>query len=508
MKLGSWYENLLLAIVVITFWFMTLTSVFAQDETVGGGGDGAGNGGFVVNIHDKVLNADRFFQPYPTLGTYTFSPEVKQMIETIRELLLRYGFRDDRINQFFTDSVLSRHNDYKWVDKLPHKCIDQFDSGDLENHQISCTKGQVTFIIRDKFLELDFIEAITHIIHERLHHWAPTEPHDVISPFMKGLIRLIEIYNDQTAGIQYYLSNEDLEILNEMRRRGGQLTFLDDPDCVIHRYGGGLKGCSLQTIRTASNIKGSPDNYKWSADNYWFAQIGNKKPENLNDASIHEAAFLSVGTVVSAYNLIINKDTALYGTVVFPGSVIQSKSKIKDSVLLNATVDSDSILDSAVIAGVPLPAGSLIRNSIINVSNWDGVKRQVEIEGPLTLTNSNIYASGNKLKLKAATVINSGIFSSDITIENSTIENSSIFKSCDGIVIYTTTGTHDDPPINFRAIYNSEQGSEPSQIKNPLIRIVNATISGYKLDEDEWDEPYDVVIQNGKVTGATQPETK
>lgn len=194
--------------------------------------DRVGNGGSVVVNGETYQLADLYFKPYEG-NSFTFDERLGAELSVFNSSLSKWG-----INSFdlFEKQITSELVQYYFVGTLPQDCNDPTDViGGTPSVQFACTKGYVTWINPKYFAPLPIEQKAAAIIHERLHAFAISQPHEVIAPFVRGSLLLREIARNPDR----HLSATELETLRGLNFSGRQLGIVDNSTKGIHPYGGG-----------------------------------------------------------------------------------------------------------------------------------------------------------------------------------------------------------------------------------------------------------------------------
>lgn len=205
--------------------------------------DRIGNGDSVVVDGVTYRLADLYFRPYSQDG-FTFDDQMRARLVLLKDNLERWSVP---IAPLFDEQIFSDLVKFYLVATLPSGCDDVMDIPGRPSAQFACTRGYVTWIVPRYFLPLSPEEKAAAIVHERLHAFSPSQPHEVIVPFVIGTISMQAAY--PALDSRPTLDADALVRLRALRFSARQLGFMrTDPmaDYDMHAFGGGFfKGGSV-----------------------------------------------------------------------------------------------------------------------------------------------------------------------------------------------------------------------------------------------------------------------
>jgi hypothetical protein len=413
--------------------------------------DRVGNGGSVVVNGVEYSLADLYFKPHGG-DSFTFDDRLRGRLKLLQEY---YGKWHIGTHAFFAGHIFSELVQYYFTATLPAGCDDPVDTTTGIGIQFACTKGFVTWIIPEYFIKLPLEQRVAAIIHERLHAFVPSQPHEVISPFVKGTVVFQTLYGEDGTA-KKWLQDEEVSILDQMRFAARQIGFdesvvVDTPDLYmeveereIHPYGGGF----------TSKSDASPDAYI-ALDSVALESIVSAGAE-VTDSFIYKAT-LGSGSVVSKStlfdclqveeNAIIEDSQLTMAKDCGEEHLVEKGAKIVHSTITSELWDtregrpatrpfrigSDALIQDTWLAAeeaVAIESGARIVDSKLFVSKLT-LGKDVKISSSTFTTSSDWCGqyncnNGSPIEILGGEIINSTIDASILGMERGTIRNSTI----------------------------------------------------------------------------------
>ena len=304
----------------------------------------SGGGGTIVVDGETYHLKDLYFEP-KEYGSLTFSKKLREHFNRLREDLIRNGGDPD---EFFKGQIFKDLVEFRLVAQIPNNPICEQERQHLAANEklFACTVGWITWIVPKYYQKLSLHEKMAAIVHERLHAYAPNQPHDIIMPFVKGVVTFLDLAARSREGEQIKVSDTQVDTLLEMRFRAVQLALSKQSTVElkkgkIHRYGGGY---------VAESAKVSSDAYVDVSSFIGSGTVG--RGVNLERTLIDSKAAPEINDRVSIRNSKI-LDTAKISNNVY----------ISDTTIIRPMYISDSVtIHNSLIRGAKHSTGGIRSN--------------------------------------------------------------------------------------------------------------------------------------------------
>lgn len=201
---------------------------------------GVGNGGGAVEGEGGQYDlADLHFKSRSE-GVFELGDDMRFTLEQLSQVLYKWHID---AGEFFDSQVLDDHVGFELVSELPDFCFSDFET--VREHgaeMVACTQGPMTWILPERYAKLPDDQKMGLIIHERLHAFSESLSHDVIFPFVKGVLTFYKLWQlDQEGDVALDDSQlSDLQGLRIASRLLGFARLSENGAPRIHRNGGGL----------------------------------------------------------------------------------------------------------------------------------------------------------------------------------------------------------------------------------------------------------------------------
>lgn len=380
-------KNLIFCLIVLSLGGISCSSGVGRSSNMtksGGGADIAGNGGDVVEIGgEKYALADLFFEPHP--GAYFhLSTTLLSRVKELDKALFLWGLdATEFIKEIFDPRVR-----IILTTTLPTDCSPaaHSTSSGLPAIPFACTRGWYTWIIPKYYFPLSFEEKVGAIMHERLHAFKPEQPHEVISPFIKGIIIFQNLREELRQQRCFDLTAKQVREFGEMRFAASQLDMIVEPG-QIDSHGGSL--ITAQVSRHPTSCLGLSrvgegvvlDEYAFvvssivmylhahhhsslvnsSFDTRWPL----KKCWEIGPYTVINESTISDSNMVNSEGSVIGEKVRIDRTKLGP-VVIAERSKIIDSVLLDVSFLKPASISNTEIYGTSFEDVANISNSFID----------------------------------------------------------------------------------------------------------------------------------------------
>jgi len=332
-----------------------------------------GNGshaGTQVFVAGRWQDATLFLESRVPGQPVQLSPELSTYLDSLFQLMESYGVATEALERSF----FGERAEFRFVGRKQIPCQSQeVEHLDGRGRLYGCTQGDITYLIRKRFdpranrknphrlRDLAF-----KLIHERLHSIRASTSHEAIGRFLRGLELMVDLAEEQNAGVRRMLLGSELSILQGFVAAGLNVG-LDAhysryrASLQVHRFGGGA-------IYYGNDAILAPQHPEPEIEAKAFIGVGSTI--RLNRCYLRDAALDSNDRNIVATK-ILGRNIEVLNSRIGCGIVIQSNVRILNSDLAGWTIHwnleyaENSLIRSQYLGRYPYPDYWVIENSTI-----------------------------------------------------------------------------------------------------------------------------------------------